>query len=125
MNYFPLIAIGLVCYLLGRYTDTVTEFLGNDLPSTDTLGINAVASPTLPPWAVAGDYLVRDNGVWSNRTLTSHARYLMGEHPTHVLYLQPAKEVIRVSAMTPSGGKYTRIGYVRTARVSGLELQPC
>jgi len=117
-------------YLLGmnhrRITASLTslvDLLTANLPDTrtDTLGLRSDFA-IYYAWATEGEYLIRDNGQWRNVYLSRSARYLMGEYPSDLISLVPARVISGVAAKTPSGGVYTRKRTERTYRVSGLEI---
>jgi hypothetical protein len=55
--------------------DGVVDLLTDELPSTSTYHLTVTSESTE---YTAGEYLLRDNGVWRNVYLTVHARALMG-----------------------------------------------
>lgn len=64
----------------------VVDRMTSDLPHTSFYNLTVDVDSTQYD---AGEYLVRDNGVWSNVYLTSYARRLMGDS-VDVIALTPA-----------------------------------
>ncbi len=87
--------------------DGTVEAFTCDLPATSTYALHlsvdgevvcCAGEMTQSTSYCAGEYLVLDNGVWSNVYLTSFARGLMGHFATHVIALNPA--IVRTAENT-------------------------
>lgn len=108
--------VGVNHKLIARALSRACEHLTPELPETHVLPIAPASLPaSMPVWAVAGEYLVRDNGRTYNTYLSAYARYLMGD-AAECMLLTPAVEMTRVTAITPTGGTYTRVKRTRTLR---------
>lgn len=116
--------IAAFAFLLGLYWRnilstfrTFAEQHARELPDTSVLPIHGTLPCELPDWAIAGEYLIRDNGRMYNTSLSAYARYLMGELADVVL-LRPAtlREAYTYRHATPNGRpySYTRVRSLRT-----------